>query len=347
MSRTRSLGPKDPCRFLLLTGLCTIILPAACSKERDNPWDPHGINPRQRDIAIADRIRISDQLIPDKVHLDRSLSDQSLPDQALPDKAVPDMLLPDGPSVTNGNCSTPKQISLVGGHAQVNGNTSNSINEFGKKIICGAVSTFDGPQLYYSIQLNLNKNYTITVKPLTSWDPALYVFPNAGCTAAKINSGCVGKVADNGTNGMVEIVSFHSGTGGAYYLVVDSYAPSQMGTFKLTADEMSPDMGVADQAVLDATQTDLLLSDSSKSDHGSLSSCQSLFGKIDGYQLCLEKADRCTFYRSYWWWVSCNDICGSYKCLSAGSNDPFKNCTWTPIACNSPQLDAVCTCRKY
>ena len=46
---------------LLLGYMLLLFIVPACSKDRDNPWDPHGINPGQHDIAIADQKVTPDQ----------------------------------------------------------------------------------------------------------------------------------------------------------------------------------------------------------------------------------------------------------------------------------------------
>lgn len=123
-------------------------------------------------------------------------------------------------------------------------------------------------------------------------------------------------------------------------------------------DLMQPDLPLPDMALPDLPPPDLPPPDQMQADQMQADQmkpdqsppppkCDTLFGKVDGYKLCQEKADRCTFYRIYWWWVSCDDICGSHKCLSAGDNDFFQQCKWSSTSCSSPKLNSVCTCSKY
>jgi len=55
MDRVGNSRLANPFRCLLFAGVCLVIVPAACSKERDNPWDPYGINPGRRDGAATDQ----------------------------------------------------------------------------------------------------------------------------------------------------------------------------------------------------------------------------------------------------------------------------------------------------
>jgi len=53
MNSTTNHRFDSPRCCLLFVCLCLVILPSACSKERDNPWDPHGINPSTWKTILA------------------------------------------------------------------------------------------------------------------------------------------------------------------------------------------------------------------------------------------------------------------------------------------------------
>ncbi len=94
MHSERETGPINPRDWSLCALLSLVILSAACGKERDHPWDPHGINPIKYDAGGADQ-QVPDQLVSDQLVSDQLVSDQLVSDQLVADQQVPDQLVAD------------------------------------------------------------------------------------------------------------------------------------------------------------------------------------------------------------------------------------------------------------
>lgn len=134
---------------------------------------------------------------------------------------------------SNGVCGAPQPVALNSSPVSVTGDTAGLVNEFDQDIDCGTSFSFDGPQLYYKLNLSPAVTYTVTVTPTAQWDPALYAFEDPTCTPATIDSECVGQAADVGYGGDPETITISSPTAATYVVAVDT-SLSTGGPFKLT-----------------------------------------------------------------------------------------------------------------
>lgn len=78
-------------RFRLVTATCIAVLISGCLPERDNPDDPLGINPNQRDGGSDVAVDVSGAKVDAAV--DQSIRDVAI-DQTMPDAGI-DMPIPD------------------------------------------------------------------------------------------------------------------------------------------------------------------------------------------------------------------------------------------------------------
>ena len=148
---------------------------------------------------------------------------------------------------TNGKCAKPKPLTLVGGKVSVTGDTTGMANEFGTAISCGYYTgAFDGPQVYYSINLIKGKSYIVRLKP--GFLSRYYIF-GSSCSASLINSAC----SSNGATGAYATVNagstgtmlFTAPASGSYHIVVDSQNPVYFGSFTLSVDLFTPPSNAA------------------------------------------------------------------------------------------------------
>ncbi|MCA9672338.1 MAG: hypothetical protein KC503_42380 [Myxococcales bacterium] len=138
---------------------------------------------------------------------------------------------------SNGTCSAPAALALVGGSVKVNGDTTLAANQFGQDVSCGTPYDFDGAQVYYKVALQGGKHYEVRVTSNT-FDTALYAFEaTTPCSAAAINLRCAGAVSDE-TNGKPDVITLSPKTDGDYIIVVDSDWDDGAGTFALSVDEL-------------------------------------------------------------------------------------------------------------
>jgi hypothetical protein len=134
----------------------------------------------------------------------------------------------------NASCAAPKNIPLTTSPASTTGDTSDAINEFEGEIDCGAgFLKFDGPQLYYKLDLEAGQSYTVTVTPTGQWDPALYAYTDDTCTPATIQTQCASWNSDTGWTGDSETITITSPTATTFFVAVDSAFPGDAGSFTL------------------------------------------------------------------------------------------------------------------
>ena len=140
---------------------------------------------------------------------------------------------------TNGTCATPAPITLKQGHAEMVGDTGPLKNDL-LGIRCGAPQgPFVGPQAYYYLTVPAGKRADVTLTPETRFDAAIYAFTaQTVCSAATVEAACVGHVSDRKGAGLSENLTLQNVglTDQDYLLVVDSWSPSEVGTYLLEVD---------------------------------------------------------------------------------------------------------------
>jgi hypothetical protein len=128
---------------------------------------------------------------------------------------------------TNGTCATAQAVTVLpaGQTTTITGDTNGVSNEFGNAINCGQFGgAFDGPQLYYKVDLKAARTYTIRLNP-SFGGGRVYVARNT-CTGTAIDGDCDpqspnGAVAASFFN-QPATTTFKPPADGTYLLVVDS-----------------------------------------------------------------------------------------------------------------------------
>jgi hypothetical protein len=139
---------------------------------------------------------------------------------------------------SNTDCSSPETLSFSGGSASSTGDTSYSQNEF-SGVNCGGVYAFSGAQLYYRAKLTQSKQYLVQVKPVSTYDVALYAFKaSTACKAAAINNGCASIYVDDEGVGKTEYLRLIPTATEEWVFVVDSTSSSESGSFSITVEEL-------------------------------------------------------------------------------------------------------------
>jgi hypothetical protein len=135
---------------------------------------------------------------------------------------------------TNGSCGQPKTVALAKNPTEELGDTGPLANDL-QGVDCGdPKGPWPGPQAYYRLSLKAGTQYTLTLKPEASFDPALYAFPAAtGCTTAEVNAACTGLASDTPGAGAQESLTIKPAADTDYVVVVDSWSASEVGTFAL------------------------------------------------------------------------------------------------------------------
>jgi hypothetical protein len=134
----------------------------------------------------------------------------------------------------NGSCGQPKTVALTQNPTEELGDTGPLANDL-KGVDCGdPKGPWPGPQAYHRISLKAGIQYTLTLKPEASFDPALYAFPAAtACTAADVNKACTGLASDTLGAGTQESLTLKPAADTDYIVAVDSWSASEVGTFSL------------------------------------------------------------------------------------------------------------------
>ena len=137
-------------------------------------------------------------------------------------------------SPTNGTCAAPKLLTLTQSPVEAIGDTGPLKNDL-SGVDCGdPKGPWPGPQAYYQVALKAGVQYTVTLLPDPTFDAALYAFPAATtCGTTEINSGCQGFSSDAVGAGTQESVVLQPAVDTDYVLVVDSWSPSEVGSYAL------------------------------------------------------------------------------------------------------------------
>jgi hypothetical protein len=131
----------------------------------------------------------------------------------------------------NGKCETPQPLTLP---AAVPGDTGPLRNDV-EGVSCGdAAGPWPGPQAYFRVTVPGGRTARVSLEPEATFDAALYAFPRtAGCAADAINAGCTGLSSDAPGAGTAETVDLSPASDVEYVIVVDSWSPSEVGSFTL------------------------------------------------------------------------------------------------------------------
>lgn len=140
------------------------------------------------------------------------------------------------------SCATAATLSFSAGVAQVQGTTLGALNEFDAEVGCGLGLDFDGPQVYYAIDLAADQTYELSLTP--DHPAALYTFSEqAGCLADNINQDCstlLGTVMPAVPAGTKRSTLFTPRSDGRYLLAVDAVDPLHAGAFTLSLRPVTP-----------------------------------------------------------------------------------------------------------
>ena len=136
---------------------------------------------------------------------------------------------------TNGSCAKPTALVLGGSPTVELGSTGPLKNDLAS-VSCGTtLGPWTGPQAYYQVSLKKGRTYTVTLSPETSFDPALYAFEaSTSCTNAAVNTACKGQASDKIGGGLQETITLAPANDTTVVLVVDSWSPSEVGTYSLS-----------------------------------------------------------------------------------------------------------------
>ncbi|MFH1129792.1 MAG: hypothetical protein V1754_00555 [Pseudomonadota bacterium] len=136
---------------------------------------------------------------------------------------------------TNGVCEKPQLLALgTDGKASIVGDTGPLKNDL-LGVNCGIPNgPWLGPQAYFSLSLKGGSTAKLEVIPETSFDPALYAFEaSTGCDPSAINTGCSVHASDKKGDGLKEEIIVVPNSDADFVVVVDSWSPSEVGTFTL------------------------------------------------------------------------------------------------------------------
>jgi hypothetical protein len=149
------------------------------------------------------------------------------------------------PTPTNTTCAKASFVPLVGGKATILGDLDAVIapDEF-STLSCGtSFSALDGPNRYYAFIAKAGKAYTITLTPLSYATMRMYYVTTPSCSAAAIQQDCQsGGVKGDGlsysaTPTSPRSLAFSPSVTGVVKVVVDDFAPTNHGQFKLEIQE--------------------------------------------------------------------------------------------------------------
>lgn len=184
---------------------------------------------------------------------DLGAADTAPPDLAQPDGPRGDGLAGDtgaNPDVTTAGidrCVGAQQITLSGGQATVQGDTSTLSDEYAtlKCQATGASSSIamDGPQAYYKLDATKDQWYRFELKP--QFGAYLYIFTSTTCGEVEIATDCTsggasGEMMTYVGSGNTGVAHFKAPADGVLRFAVDSAAPTTNGAFELAIAEVTP-----------------------------------------------------------------------------------------------------------
>jgi hypothetical protein len=130
----------------------------------------------------------------------------------------------------NDRCATGRWIEV--GQTLSGQTTVGASDDYRPALNCGPVpSTLAGPDVAYRIWLSAGQRIRLTAAPLWPFDPAVFVASD--CTTRETT--CLA-ASDVGASGEPESLTFTAPSAGLYFVIVDSYAPFEVGTFDLVVE---------------------------------------------------------------------------------------------------------------
>jgi hypothetical protein len=147
------------------------------------------------------------------------------------------------PALDHDTCEKAKAItSDMTGKYEVQGSTIGAKNEFEQQIVCYVGISFDGPQVYYKVDLLGGVWYRIGLTP--EFPASVYLVNSAGnCKPGNINIDCgglTGTVLPLVPPGGTRSTAFRPNASGTHIVAVDSSDPKQAGAFSLTIEPFTP-----------------------------------------------------------------------------------------------------------
>lgn len=136
---------------------------------------------------------------------------------------------------TNGICPQPTSLPLTSSPLVELGDTGTFTNDL-TGVDCGdPQGPWSGPQAYYQVSLKAGISYTVSLQPEPVFDPALYAFDaTTACETGDINTACTGQSSDQVGAGVEESLTITPAVDTDYVVVVDSWSPSEVGSFTLS-----------------------------------------------------------------------------------------------------------------
>lgn len=142
----------------------------------------------------------------------------------------------------NGVCTRAHDLLFSSGKASVSGFTLGAKNEYGEKIGCGLGVSFDGPQVYYQVELSASEWYEISLS--ADFSASTYLFTEeAACVVNNMQKDCstfIGSVLPFAEPGKKISTAFSPAADGKFTVVVDSVDPIGAGAFTLEIKTYSP-----------------------------------------------------------------------------------------------------------
>jgi hypothetical protein len=132
----------------------------------------------------------------------------------------------------NDACAAAEQMTLTGGKASTTGDVTYASNSI--QLTNSSCTGWSSPglDLFYKVSLLAGKTYTVSLTPISSYDPMLYVFTDC----ANAEGTCVGGIDTIGS-GTVEQVVVSPTANTTYLIGVSAWSASEMGTFTLEVTE--------------------------------------------------------------------------------------------------------------
>ncbi|MBW2733626.1 MAG: hypothetical protein JRH20_14655 [Deltaproteobacteria bacterium] len=153
-------------------------------------------------------------------------------------------MMPDfGVTTYPGTCRRAPKVTLVGGQATIEDDTSKYEDEF-SDLVCGggAYDELDGAQAYYRFDGKKDHWYRLSITP--TFSAVLYVFTNSRCTEASIEADCAsegatGDLSSTTYSNLPRSFYFKAPQDGEIYVAVDSESSYADGPFTLKIQEIS------------------------------------------------------------------------------------------------------------
>jgi|GEM_PF-3881172 hypothetical protein len=142
----------------------------------------------------------------------------------------------------NGVCTRSDELKFIGDKATVSGFTLGAKNEYAEKIGCGLGVSFDGPQVYYQVELSSSQWYEISLD--ADYAASVYLFTEeAACQVNNMEKDCstfIGTVLPFAEPGKKISAAYSPTADGKFIVAVDSVDPVGAGAFSLEIAEYSP-----------------------------------------------------------------------------------------------------------